>query len=341
MTADTPIGGFFGLEPAGEALSQGSVLDRWTRGSGWIAFHNARSAVALLVRSLKPGTVWLPRYLCGDMDQGAGTSIRRYGASLALELDDPAFEDALAPGDLVVTVAYFGAPVCGRLRAIAARRPDVTWLEDRAQALVLDEDLPNAWRLYSPRKLLGVADGGLLVGPVSRLPLPNLLPPPEGHDCAADARAEAVSRGEVGEAYRLYVEIERNHQASDLAMSVRTRQILAGTSIEDRAARRRQNFAALDALLQAYAAPIVGRLRGTAAPFGYPLLLREGRDAVAARLAAEGLFCAVHWRALGKTDTSDPVAARLRDGMLTLPLDHRYGPAEMERLAEQVLRALT
>ena len=340
MTAAPTIGGFFGLEPEEAREAVGSVLEQWTRGGEWVGFHNARSAFAHLVCSVKPGTVWLPRYLCADMEQGAGPRVRCYGVNLSLELDDSEFEAGLLPGDLVVAVAYFGASVCQSLRELAARRRDVVWLEDRAQALAVADDVPEAWQLYSSRKLLGVADGGLLVGPVSSLPDPaRRLPPPE-HDRAAKARAAATTRDEVGEAYRFYVAIERAHAVADLAMSQETRRILAASSLAEKAARRRENFAVLDARLSARAAPVVDRLRGAVAPFGYPLLLSQGRDAMAARLAAEGLFCAVHWRALGRADTADPVADRLRDGMLTLPVDHRYGPAEMERLADRVMREL-
>ena len=340
MTAASPIGGFFGLEPAAASPGDTGLLERWTAGCGWLGFHNARSAFAHLVRGLTPGTVWLPRYLCADMDRGAGPSVRRYGVDSALQLDDPAFEAALRPGDLVVAVAFFGAPVCDGLRALAARRPDVTWLEDRAQALDAGDGLPGAWRLYSPRKLLGVADGGLLVGPVAGLPRIDLASPPPGFDRAAMARAAAATAAEVGAAYRLYVAIEQAHDVGDLALSAATGTILRAADAEAMAASRRENFATLDARLGAHAAPMVRRLRGIAAPFGYPLLLSQDRDAVAAGLAAQGLFCAVHWRDLGEVDTTDPVVCRLRDGMLTLPVDHRYGPADMARLADAVLRAL-
>ncbi|WPZ36034.1 hypothetical protein T8K17_07790 [Thalassobaculum sp. OXR-137] len=343
MTAQaTTIGGFFGLEPPDRPRADGGVLARWTQGEDWLGFHNARSAFAHLVRGLAPGTVWLPSYLCADMDAGAGPAIRRYGVGPVLDLDDAAFEAALAPGDLVVAVAYFGAPVCRRLRDLALRRPDVTWLEDRAQALSvpIEDDIPGAWRLFSPRKLLGTAEGGLLVGPVSGLPMPSLTLPPVEHDAAAEARAAAATRDHIAEAYRRYVAIERDHAVADLAMSGRTRRILAAASPDDMARRRRENLAILDARLDRYAAPVVERLRGSAAPFGYPLLLADGRDAVAARLAADGVFCAVHWRALGAAETADPVATRLRDGMLTLPLDHRYGPEDMTGLADRVRQAL-
>lgn len=340
MRTAAPIGGFFGLEPAGGPATRESVLERWTSGSGWIGFHNARSAFAYLVRSVRPATVWLPRYLCADMDATAGCAVRRYGVNLGLELDDATFEAALAPGDLVVAVAYFGAPVCRRLREIAERRVDVVWLEDRAQALDIGGAMAGAWRLYSPRKLLGVADGGLLVGPVWDLPAPSLGLPPESHVQAAEARAVAETREQVDAAYRIYVETERAQAVTDTALSDRTHGILAALEVDAMAARRRENFAALDLRLSAWAAPVVARLRGTAAPFGYPLLLGRGRDAVAAGLAADGLFCAVHWRDLGEAGTTDPTASRLRDGILTLPVDHRYGAADMDRLSGGVLRAL-
>lgn len=342
MRTDLTIGGFFGLEPPCGAEVGDSVLDRWGGGAGWIGFHNARSAFAYLVEALSPATVWLPAYLCADMDEAAGRTVRRYRLDAALQVDDTAFEAALAPGDLVVAVSYFGAPVCPRLRDIAARRRDVTWLEDRAQALDLraEQAVAGAWRLYSPRKLVGVGDGGLLVGPVSELPPPDLTAPPVDRLSAAEGRARATDPQEVAEAYRLYTGIERAHAVGDLAMSESSRRILAATALPPLAARRRANFAVLDGMLREVAAPLVDRLRQAEAPFGYPLLVPVGRDAVAGRLAAEGLFCAVHWRELGGGASSDPVVARLRDGMLTLPVDHRYDGADMRRLGERVRQVL-
>ncbi|MEQ8587824.1 MAG: hypothetical protein RLO01_16715 [Thalassobaculaceae bacterium] len=341
MAEHAPIGGFFGLEPGVPCPPDESVLARWTGAAGWAGFNNARSGFAWLVRALAPGTVWLPSYLCADMDVPMAARLLRYRVDSALRLDDPVFEAALAPGDMVVAVAYFGAPVCDGLCRIAGRRDDVTWVEDRVQALTLAEDagIAGAWRLHSPRKLIGVADGGLVVGPVERLPLPDLAAPPTSHGAAAEARARAETRQDVAAAYRLYMGIERDHAVADLAMAEATRCRLGEIAWAPLAARRRQNFAILDGLLQDLAAPMTPRLRGAAAPFGYPVLVPEARDALAARLAEEGIFCAVHWRELGGGAT-DEAAAALRDGLLTLPLDHRYGPGEMNRIAEAVRRAL-
>lgn len=346
MAEHAPIGGFFGLEPGDRCPPDESVLARWTGAAGWAGFHNARSGFAWLIRSLGPGTVWLPTYLCADMDVQTGSRLRRYRVDTALRLDDPELESGLAPGDMVVAVAYFGAPVCDGLCRIARRRADVTWVEDRVQALTLapDHGITGAWRLHSPRKLVGVADGGLVVGPVERVPLPDLATPPLSHRAAAEARARAETPQDVAAAYRLYVGIEREHAVADLAMDAVTRRRLGEVAWAPLAARRRQNFAILDSLLQDLAAPVTPRLRGAAAPFGYPVLVPDGRDALAARLAEEGIFCAVHWRELGggaaDPVTVDPGAAALRDGLLTLPVDHRYGRDDMHRLAEAVRRAL-
>lgn len=341
MAESVTLGGFFGLESPDPCVEGESVLTRWTGAAGSVGFHNARSGFAWLVRSLEPATVWLPSYLCADMDVPTSARLRRYRVDASLFLDDPAFEEALAPGDMVVAVAYFGAPVCERLRRLARRRDDVTWVEDRAQALALDDAdaVAAAWWLYSPRKLMGVGDGGLVVGPVDQLAAPDLADPPSSHLAAAEARAEATTRLAVEAAYRLFVGIERDHAVADLSMAEDTLDRLRRTAWAPMAWRRRENFATLDGLLRDHAAPLAARLRGMPAPFGYPLWLPERRDAVAAQLAADGFFCAVHWRELGG-GPADPIASALRDGLLTLPLDHRYGTDDMERLAGAVLRAL-
>ena len=214
MSAAPAIGGFFGLHgPTGGVAPDRSLLAAWTAGgAGWVGFHNARSALGWLVRSLRPPVVWLPRYLCRDMREAAGNSVRLYDVDAGLRLADRALAADLAAGDLVVTVAYFGAPVCDDLRQLAARRADAVWVEDRAQALLVDaaDAVPGAWHLYSPRKLLGVADGGILVGSgLNRLPPPELAAPPPGHAEAAELRVRAADRAELAAAYRRYLEIER------------------------------------------------------------------------------------------------------------------------------------
>ncbi len=348
ISADIGIGGFFGLERAPDApRTDGGALATWSRGEdGWIGFHNARSAFAHLLRSLRPGSVWLPRYLCADMRDAVtavpGLRLRVYDVDPALRLADANLAQDLGAGDLVVAVGYFGAPVCSALSELAAQRADVTWVEDRAQTLVLDDKaaLPEAWRLYSLRKILGVADGGLLFGPVAGLDVVAWRDPPASHGDAARARSAAATRDDLVAAYRRYQEIEAAHQPGSEAMSVDTRQRLQSFDVDALAERRRLNFSVLDQRLQDVAAPLAERLRGVRAPFGYPVSVPDKRDQVAQRLAADGCFCAVHWRALVEDDPPATASRELSRTMLTLPVDHRYDGPAMEHLADCVLRAL-
>jgi hypothetical protein len=76
-----------------------------------------------------------------------------------------------------------------------------------------------------------------------------------------------------------------------------------------------------------------------AAPFRVQLIrpTEASRDALLARLAAEGIFAPVHWRQ--ERDgfwSGDDEAADLAGRILTLPVDHRCGPAEVHRLAGAV-----
>src|SRR5581483_4064910 len=94
-----------------------------------------------------------------------------------LDPDPDALDRQLEPGDAVVVIDYFGRLPPVALRALAARRRDVQWIEDRAQRL----DPADGWGdflIYSPRKLVGVPDGGVVVarGPLPALPAPRARP---------------------------------------------------------------------------------------------------------------------------------------------------------------------
>src|SRR5207302_4980229 len=89
--------------------------------------------------------------------------IRFYHVGRDLEADVSKLNREAVPGDLVVGVDYFGYPVGSALRGLSTTRGDLFFVEDRAQALAPSGDFWGDWCLYSPRKLLGVADGGILV----------------------------------------------------------------------------------------------------------------------------------------------------------------------------------
>ena len=322
------------LEPTDGPLRPDGIWASWTgarrNASG---YSSARSALAALLRFRDVERVWLPAYACAALAEGAVARERLwYGVDAALEPDLGALEAGLRSGDAVVAIAYFGRHCGEGLRRLAASRPDVLWIEDRAQAL--DAEIP-VWAeaaLYSPRKLVGVGDGGVLV---SDAPLPA-----PGRPGASRSAAQAA-RGRDPEGHRpelwfpLFQAQETAFAVDDVAISTESRQALERTALPPLAAARVANAAVLHAHLgdlTLWSEPL------DTAPLAVPVRIAR-RDAVAAALAQRGLYCARHWPELPSNSDAFPLAHRLAGELLSLPCDHRYDADDMLRIVA-ALRAL-
>jgi len=334
-----PIGGFFERHEANDAQNGRSVLAAWTEGRPFAAYVNARSAFAALAARFPDAAVWLPAFLCRDMAQPAfAARTRIYGVREGFRPDLETVAAQAAPGDLVLAPAYFGQPLSGPARQALAQRPDLTVVEDRAQAL--DAGRGAAWRLFSPRKLLGVADGGLLVAPDAATPPPRPLASAD----AAALWAAPLMRAEdpAGRRNGLW---HAANQAKEAAMGV-THQamtqasldILSAAPLDRLTAPRLANWCALDQRLQPWSAHPA---EPCAPPLGYVLRLDpDRRDRVLHGLHAQRIFAAVHWpRILGRAE-SFPRETQWTRELITLPCDHRYNVGEMARVADAVLALL-
>ena len=331
------IGGFFEQhQPVSDAAGP-SVLEAWTEGRPHAAFVNARSAFAALVAAHHRAVVWLPAFLCADLVQPQfAARTRFYPVGEGFEPDLTCVEAGGKAGDIVLVVAYFGQPLSARTRAIIARRSDLRVVEDRAQALGPDLDSGAHWQLYSPRKVLGVADGGLLIAgrPGVTLPRPG-APAPAGSlwEPARMRRADPMGRQNA--------RWHGANQAKEAAMTVswqgmteRSLAILSHTPLEPLVAARIRNWKALDWRLRRWSALPADP---AAPPLGYVLRLPEiRRDRVLRALHAERIFAAVHWPRIAAPETDFPREARWTRDLITLPCDHRYDPADMARIATVV-----
>jgi hypothetical protein len=68
---------------------------------------------------------------------------------------------------------------------------------------------------------------------------------------------------------------------------------------------------------------------------GYVLSLEPGqRDRVLRGLHAARIFAAVHWPRIAAPAADFPREAGWARRLITLPCDHRYGAAEMARIAD-------
>jgi dTDP-4-amino-4,6-dideoxygalactose transaminase len=330
------IGGFFGLELAPESAA--GLADFWQMpGDPALCFANARSALAALVASLRPTKVWLPAYLCSSLLAAfdAVGSVEFYPVDESLEPDVELLEAAVRPHALVLAIDYFGQPPHRRFLDFVRSRPDLRFVEDAAQAFDTGIAPWGGWVLRSPRKLVGVADGGFVSPATDIAPDCRACAAPDPHiRQAALARFEDLDGTANDSWHAANQSRESSERVSAMRMSRLSRELLRRAPVAPLAARRRENFDVLATRL----APYRFRPQATLShvPLGFPIRLRtDERARVRDALHAQGIFPAVHWADL-PSPTSFTVAHRLAGELLTLPCDHRYAPSDMERVAQVV-----
>ncbi|MDA0979100.1 MAG: hypothetical protein O3B72_11110 [Proteobacteria bacterium] len=333
------IGGFFPLESGLQRPPEASYLDTWGIPEDHPAFHNLRGAFRFLLETLKPARVWLPGYICSAMRDAviaAGMKPGWYAVNEQLSPDIETLSGLLAPGDLCLAVDYFGRTPETEFLEYVSEHPEVVWVEDRAQAM-LPERSWGDYLLYSPRKLLGVPDGGLVTGGDTDRPVELSAPELTRLDDLAfmDAsrhRLEDVAETDNATWYGEYLDAEASmapgfHKISRLAWET-----LQKADAAFHARCRHANFRTLyrqlgdQALLRDESPAYV--------PFGFPLVV-EDAGALSRRLAAKRVFAPRYWPDMpGESETG--AAKFLYEKVIVLPVDHRYGDEEMEGLAATV-----
>jgi dTDP-4-amino-4,6-dideoxygalactose transaminase len=305
-----------------------------------------------VLRALRPRRLFLPAYLCPvliDVAHRAGTPVELYPVDLDLRTDPDALADA-GPRDAVLAIHYFG--FANPLLAALARRPDPPVLiEDGAQAFLSGHvGRHGAFALYSPRKFLGLPDGGLLWDRDGRIPRDQALEPPPVGWWLGSLRAGLLRRdhdvrgGEpVGAAgpdrewYRLSKQANDTDPVGAYRMSDLSRAILlGGTDFRAVAERRRANYARLAAALWDIA--IFPELPDDVVPLGFPVRVLD-RDAVRARLYADDVYPAVHWPLTGAVPAGFTDSHALERAIMTIPCDQRYDEADMRRIGSLVRAA--
>jgi dTDP-4-amino-4,6-dideoxygalactose transaminase len=331
------IGGFLELElPEGH----GGFFEFWrVPDDPHCLFYLGRSAFAALVRAFSPARVWVPAYMCKSIPkQVPAGALAFYSVGERLAPDVDQFADAVKPGDMVLGMNYFGRAPTRDFLSWLESRPDVVTVEDCAQTIDTGQPAWGDYRIFSPRKVLGVPDGGIIVPKEGTLP-PGLRP------------SRALDMGSVGPLvlrfedepgtmwqawHEEYESWQRALSASDRAMSRLSRALLGLADPVEVSRRRAENFAVLRAHLEDISlfaqidAPLA---QDTFVPFGFPVRLpKERRDELRARLWADRIYTFRHFADLVCPPEEFPREHALSAELLTLPCDQRYGPDDMERI---------
>lgn len=331
------IGGVFALEETARQPDSESLLARWSKGAkASHLFHNARSALHHVLLTMAPKRCWLPAYLCPEILQAVpdGLTVRYYPVGSALDPEFEALENRLQPGDAVLGIAYFGRPMPVAWHALVQRRPDIVWIEDCAQALDNSERAFPYVRIFSPRKLLGAPDGGVLVDCDGRLPAP-FLEPIRGDTFIEPYRLRAADpAGDSNDQWYAAFRAAEDLMAVSLeAISDKSRKILEQTPVAPLIEARRRNYRVLLETLSAHA--LFDGAPDEWAPLGFPMRF-AGADALCTWLADRRIFIPRHWRNLPSPTAEFPEEHALSQDLLTLPCDQRYGEDGMRYMADLV-----
>jgi hypothetical protein len=335
--AQRVIGGVFALqepEPPGQANRDRPFLQQ-----GVLHLASARGAFCLLVRVLRPRRVWLPSYLCCSIVEGfraADAAVEFFPVTEDLHCGSTAWLQGVARGDLVLRIHYFGFPNVDPVFQEAVAR-GACLVDDAAQALLSEGVGTDAdFVVFSPRKFVGLPDGGCLV---IRIPLPDFspqLPPPPDAWWRESLSAVALRRdfdciGGNRDWFTQFRLAENHVPAEPHAMSELTRRLLAhGINFEAVASHRRDNYRLLLKLLGDVA--MFPELPEGVVPLGFPIRARP-RDAIRDDLFRQHIFPPVHWPLCGCVPASFDGSHRLAAEIMTLPCDQRYGADDMRRVA--------
>ena len=309
------IGGYFELELASDSTPYHQNMQ---------LYQSARAAFRSLLQARRPRKVFIPSYICDAMlSPLQEENIDYEWYDLTEELDVPN-SLALDKNEWLIYVNYFGVSQLQVLRVLQ-NYPSDQLVFDFSQAF-FDLPIPEVLAtIYSPRKFFGVPDGGMLFsklavnqpkmqdnGSLSRMPhlLKRLTEMPEN-------------------GYSDYLSAEQSLEDSNpMRMSELTQRLLTAIDFEAAKQKRMENFSYLHGKLKSInllSTPV----KQSIAPLCYPFLThdRNLRD----KLIKNRVFIPRYWNDATKRLTPE-MSERFIDCLLPLPLDQRYGQAEMDRM---------
>lgn len=314
------IGGFFELEfPAEKAPLH----------SNTVKFQSARAAFLALLRAGEPRRVWMPYFTCFTML----SSLRQAGVEVVFYSIDRQFGIAdditLGDGDWLLYTNYFG--LCSGIAESVINRFGANQVVIDASQALYSGPFDCLATIYSPRKFLGVPDGGLLV---SRLQVPEPTQVDDGSfDRAISLLKRAAFSPEAAYAEHHCAE-ETLFDQEPAAMSRLTLRMLAGIDYAEVRRARNRNFAYLHERLGQHNLLDLTHLHADG-PLCYPLL--ADCDGLRKLLISKRIYVPTYWHDVLALVPAASEEAFLVDRLIPLPCDQRYNEEDMARVVDTCL----
>lgn len=318
-----PIGGYFEWEfPTAkeQELHENAVY-----------LNSGRHALEYILQGLQNvKSLWIPYFTCDVVLQPLqrlGIPWKFYHIDRNLEIADNL---DMQEGEYLLYTNYYGIKdaYCGYI----AERYGEQAIIDNAQALFC-KAIPDIHQFYSPRKFMGMPDGGIAVTTVADYT--EDLPA----DRSYDRCSHLLKRTELipAEGYGDFKENSKKLAETPLSrMSKISRSILASVDLDAIKERRRANFEHIHKALSATNRLKIPSLNSYECPLVYPYWSDDA--GLKKRLIENSIFVATYWPNVFEWCKPSDLEYSFAENVVCFPIDQRYGFVDMDRIVREILK---
>lgn len=317
------IGGYFEWEfPYGKnnGLHEGELL-----------LNSCRGALEyLLNRFQNISLIWIPYYTCEVVLEPLhrlNIPYKFYHINSQLEIDT---EIVLQENEVLLYTNYYGIKDA-YVTQLSFKYGD-RLIIDNAQALYCNP-LPASHQIYSPRKYIGMPDGGLLVSQLTDATI--YLPKSYSYDRCA----HLLKRLELGPSDG-YAEFKNNDNAisaySVSQMSEISQKIYHSVDFEHIKQKRRENFIYIHNALRESNLFEIPNVNTFTCPLVYPYLTKN--DRLKQELISHHIYVATYWPNVFKWCKTGDIEYELAKYMICIPIDQRYTETDMNVILKLICK---
>ena len=317
-----PIGGYFEWEfpPVKKQLLHEIA----------VYLNSGRHALEYILKGLgNIHCLWIPYFTC----DAVMLPIQRLGVSWKFYHIDEKLEIAgnleLGENEFLLYTNYYG--IKDEYSKQLANQYGEKLILDNAQALYC-KPVSGSHQFYSPRKFMGMPDGGIAVTSVpdtaSELPV----------DKSFDRCKHLLKRIELSpsEGYDDFKDVSKAIAEVPLSqMSNLSKSIFASVDLDDIKLKRRENFECIHRALKATNRLQIPSMDFFECPLVYPYWADNG-SAIKKQLIEQQVFVATYWPNVFEWCKLTDLECELADHVVCIPIDQRYGIEDMKYMCEKI-----
>lgn len=308
------LGGYFELEL--------EKRDGFIHDNGLLV-NTGRNALELILRNLPSDSkVYVPKYTCDVVLEPfakLGIPYIFYSINKSLEIES---DLKLGANEYLLYTNYFGVKD-SYVRELWERYSDKV-IVDNAQALYA---LPTKMCFYSPRKFVGIPDGGIAYFN-NQISLEGYEQDFSYDRCFHLLKRLDIDAGAGYSDFKTTATMLRNQPIK--RMSRLTKALLGSIDFAKIRTIRLENFLLLHSVLKDYNKLVINDLNELSCPMVYPFMTDD--VTLRQRLIDNKIFVATYWPNIYDWCDEGDVEYALCQNILPLPIDQRYNKEDINRI---------